>query len=108
RRAVLCLLAATATGLASVPAAAAPVQLHDLQADLTDDALYLSFAVRFELPPAVQDAVYRGLPLHFVAQAQVTRERWYWTDARVASATRTWRLAYQPLTRRYRVTFGAL
>jgi hypothetical protein len=26
----------------------------------------------------------------------------------VIRATRTWRLAYQPLTRKYRVTFGGL
>jgi len=108
RRALLWLLAAATLGLPAGPAAASQASLSELQADLTDDALYVSFTVRFELPPAVVDAVYRGLPLHFVAHAHVTRERWYWTDARVASATRTWRLAYQPLTRRYRVTFGAL
>jgi len=39
---------------------------------------------------------------------QVTRERWYWTDKRVAESVRRWRLAYQPLTRRYRISFGGL
>jgi hypothetical protein len=41
--------------------------------------------------------------------ADVMRERWYWYDKRVASAARSFRLAYQPLTRRWRlnVTAGA-
>jgi hypothetical protein len=38
----------------------------------------------------------------------VFRERWYWLDRRIATASRAWRLAYQPLTRKYRVTFGGL
>ena len=48
------------------------------------------------------------MPLHFVADASLFRERWYWRDQRVSRVTRTWRLAYQPLTRTYRVSFGGL
>ena len=32
------------------------------------------------------------------------RDRRYWTDKRVATAVRTWRLVYQPLTRRWRLS----
>jgi len=38
-----------------------------------------------------------------VVEADIYQSRWYWADRRVASATRTIRLAYQPLTRRWRV-----
>lgn len=31
------------------------------------------------------------------------RERWYWTNKKVASAKRQFRLAYQPLTNRWRL-----
>lgn len=70
------------------------------------DALYLS--VRLELAPthAVEDALLKGVPLYFVWQADVYRDRWYWTDKRVASAVRTLRLAYQPLTRRWRLSLS--
>ena len=34
------------------------------------------------------------------------RDRWYWRDERIASASRVWRIVYQPLTSNYRVTFG--
>ena len=69
----------------------------------TDDGVYLSAIVQFELPPVVEDALSKGIALFFVVEADIYRDRWYWTDRRVASATRTIRLAFQPLTRRWRV-----
>jgi len=73
-----------------------------------EEGVSLSFAVRFELPRGVEDALQKGVPLFFVAEADIFRDRWYWLDRRVTSTSRTWRLAYQPLTRKYRVTFGGL
>jgi hypothetical protein len=43
----------------------------------------------------------------FVAEADVFRERWYWTNKKVASAERHMRLAYQPLTRRWRLNVAS-
>jgi len=43
----------------------------------------------------------------FVAEADVFRERWYWTNKKVASAERHIRLAYQPLTRRWRLNVAS-
>ena len=73
-----------------------------------DDGLQLSFAVRFELSRGLEDALLKGVPLYFVAEAEVLRDRWYWFDRRVVKTSRTWRLTYQPLTRKYRVTQGGL
>ena len=73
-----------------------------------DDAVALSYAVEFELPQAVEDALGKGIPIYFVAEANVFRNRWYWRDRRIAQATRSWRVAYQPLTSNYRVSFGGL
>ncbi|MBS0317254.1 MAG: DUF4390 domain-containing protein, partial [Proteobacteria bacterium] len=39
----------------------------------------------------------------FVAEADLMRHRWYWADQRVAHVERHMRLAYQPLTRRWRL-----
>lgn len=94
-------------GLAGI-ALAAGIQLRDIEVGRHDDAVVLGFQAEFVLPKAVEDALVRGVPLHFVAEAATYRPRWYWRDERIARATRTWRLAYQPLTRRYRVTFGSL
>ncbi len=84
------------------------VELSNIEVNRVDDGLTLSFAVRFELPRLVEDALLKGVPLHFVAEAELIRPRWYWRDKRVARVNRTWRLAYQPLARQYRVSFGGL
>ena len=91
-----------------LPAHAQQIEFSDFEVSRSDDGVQLSFGLRFELPRGVEDALLKGVPLYFVAEAEVLRERWYWRDRRVAKANRVWRVAYQPLTRKYRVTFGAL
>lgn len=93
---------------ASPGAWAEAIGLDSFELARNEEGLVLSFSARFQLAPAVEDALQKGVPLFFVAQAEVFRDRWYWRDKEVNSVTRTWRLAYQPLTRKYRVTFGGL
>jgi hypothetical protein len=68
----------------------------------------IEFAARLNLPRAVEDALQRGVPVYFVAEAQLLRSRWYWRDERVARVQRTWRVVYQPLTGTWRVGLGGL
>ena len=82
-------------------------EITQLRVERADDGLYLSASVNFELPPVVEDALMKGIPMFFVIEADIYRDRWYWTDPRVASAARTLRLAYQPLTRRWRVNIAS-
>ncbi len=78
-------------------------ELTQFSVERGDEGIYLSTVVRFDLPAVVEDALLKGIPMFFVAEADIYLNRWYWTDKRVANATRTIRLAYQPLTRRWRV-----
>ncbi len=94
----LCLLlAGTGTG------AAAATSITQVRAERADDGISLSAQIQFELPPVVEDALLKGMPVFFVMEADIYRDRWYWSNPRVSSAARTVRLAYQPLTRRWRV-----
>lgn len=105
RAAVLALLLVWALA----PAAQAEgIELIALDAARTEEGLLLDYSTRFELPRAVEDALLKGVPLYFVARAEVFRSRWYWRDERVARATRNWRLTWQPLTRRYRLNLGSV
>ena len=88
------------------PASAA--ELSQLKVERADDGVYLTAHVEFDLPPVVEDALLKGIPMFFVVEADIYQSRWYWTDRRVASATRTIRLAFQPLTRRWRVRITRL
>lgn len=78
-----------------------------LRLELGDPGLYLNAQLHFTLPLPVEDALYKGIPMYFVLDAQVARERWYWTDRQVAQAARYLRLSYQPLTRRWRLSTAA-
>lgn len=93
----VCLLWAPSPGLA------AATDITQLRVERAEDGVYLSANVRFELPAVVEDALLKGIAVFFVVEADIYRDRWYWTDPRVASAARTLRLAYQPLTGRWRV-----
>ena len=84
------------------------VEVSRLAASRQDGVLTLDFAVRLALPRTVEEALYRGVPVYFVAQATLYRARWYWRDERVARVARSWRLAYQPLTSTWRVGLGGL
>jgi len=101
-------LAVLLCGVLALPAAAQGVELATLQARRTDEGLELEFAARVTLPRAVEDALQRGVPVYFVAEAQLLRSRWYWRDERVARVQRQWRIAYQPLTSTWRVGLGGL
>lgn len=104
---LVCMRPVHALGLAQAASAAAgPAHLSQLRTERTDEGLFVTAAIHFELPPVVEDALLKGIPLFFLIEADVYRERWYWTDARVSGASRTVRLAFQPLTRRWRVNIG--
>jgi hypothetical protein len=85
-------------------AAAAEADLTHFEITRDEDGVYLSFTVNFELPKGPEDALARAVPLFFVAEAEVFRDRWYWRDRRIAHPTRVWKIVYQPLTSSYRVT----
>jgi hypothetical protein len=95
---VLCGGAAVAQGV---------VEPGTLRAERADDEIQVSAQVQFDLPAAVEDALLKGIPLIFVMNAEVVRERWYWYDKRITTATRTLRLAYQPLTRHWRLNVSS-
>lgn len=78
-----------------------------LRLERAAEAVLLSATVKFELPTAVEDALLKGVPVIFVAEVEVFRERWYWMNRRVLSAERHMRLAYHPLTRRWRLNVSS-
>ena len=78
-------------------------ELTELRAERREAALYLTAQLKLELAAAVEDALMKGFAVHFVAEAEVMRDRWYWYDRKIGTATRYYRLAFQPLTRRWRL-----
>ena len=83
-------------------------ELSTFEVSRGEEGLLLSYAVKFELPRGAEEALSKAVPLYFVAEAEVFRDRWYWRDQSLAQVSRVWRIVYQPLTLTYRVTFGGL
>ena len=92
--------------LAGVAQADTPVELQALKVERQDAAIYMSGTWQFEMPSALEDALLKGITLYFVTEVDISQERWYVYNQRVAHAERHVRLFYQPLTRRWRVNIS--
>jgi hypothetical protein len=86
---------------------AAPAEVTQLLVDRSAEGVFVTATVQFELPPAVEDALLKGIPMVFLMEVDIFRNRWYWYDRKVVSAERHMRLAYQPLTRRWRLNVAS-
>ena len=78
-----------------------------MQLSRSETELFLNAQIAFEMSPIVEDALIKGVPLIFIAETEITRDRWYWYDKKITVASRVMRLSYQPLTRRWRLNVGA-
>ena len=93
--------------LIATNAPASTVELSDMRVERAEGALLLNTTLKLELGPAVEEALVKGVPVYFVAEAEVLRDRWYWYDRKVAYVTRYYRIVYQPLTRQWRLNISA-
>lgn len=95
--------------IVGVSHAQSPADISQFRVERIDEEVIASGNIAFELPTAVEDALLKGIPLYFVLEADVLRERWYWFDRKITSVKRYTRLVYLPLMRRWRlnVTAGA-
>lgn len=74
----------------------------------TDDGYALSAEFTLDLGSRLEEAVTRGVPLYFVLEFDLTRPRWYWSNEHVAARKLEYRLAFNALTRQYRLSVGGL
>ena len=76
-------------------------EISQLRAERSANEVFVAAKVAFDLPSAVEDALLKGIPMFFVAEVDLLQERWYWYDRKTSNVQRQFRLAYQPLTRRW-------
>ena len=86
----------------AVPALAS-VELEQLRVERRENELQVHAHLKLDLGPAVEEALAKGVVVYFVAEAELMRDRWYWYDRKLAQVSRHYRLAYQPLTRLWRL-----
>ena len=73
-----------------------------------DEGYQLSAKFDIDLGTHLEEAVSRGVPLYFLLEFDLTRNRWYWSNEHIAGKTINYRLAYNALTRQYRLSRGGL
>lgn len=75
-----------------------------LQLEQSGEAILLSAQFELTLPAVVEEALSKGIPIYFAMSARLLRERWYWTNEVLSTTRRQIRLAYHPLTQRWRTS----
>jgi hypothetical protein len=82
------------------------IELSQFDIERSSEELSITGLLQFELSTSVEDALLKGLPIYFRADVDILKERWYWYDKSQVTASRHYKLAYQPLTRRWRLSIG--
>ena len=70
--------------------------------------LFVEAHYEFDIPTPLVDALHRGIALYFTYEFDISKKRWYWVDKDVAQSTFNIRLAFNPLTRRYAVSYSGI
>lgn len=96
--------------LLALPGWAQAGKIEPLEASLAagDEGYVLSAQFSIDLGGHLEEAVSRGVPLYFQMEFDLMRNRWYWSNEHVAARTINYRLAYNALTRQYRLSNGGL
>lgn len=105
----LLLSAVMLLGVVLAPAAHAEgIKLKFFELERVEADWFLNAAFQIELSPGLEDAIQKGVVLHFQTEFELTRSRWYWFDERPVLTVRQTRLSYQPLTKQFRIASGGL
>ena len=109
RRNWLALLAALWLALTPAPVRAVEgIEVRSAALEPADDGYYLDAIFDIALTNALEEALNKGVPLHFLVEFELVRPRWYWLNEKIANLQQRYRLSYNALTRQYRVAVGTL
>lgn len=73
-----------------------------------EDGYVLEADFDITLTHSLEDALNKGVPLHFQLEFELIRPRWYWLNEKLAASSQDYRLTFNPLTRQYRIAVGRL
>jgi hypothetical protein len=114
RRRTLRRLAGLAAGAAlgslaggtSRPASADVIGVQSAEIRAGEDDYVLNADFDLTLNATLEEALHRGVPLYFILEVEIARPRWWWFDEKVLTSTTQYRIAWNALTRQYRVSSG--
>lgn len=102
------LLALWLAAFAAVAAHAQGIDVRRATLQNAEDGYVLEADFDIVLTHTLEEALNKGVPLYFQLEFELIRPRWYWFNEKLAGSAQDYRLAYNPLTRQYRVGVGRL
>ncbi|HVY08266.1 MAG TPA: DUF4390 domain-containing protein [Burkholderiales bacterium] len=103
---LLCLACCSAVALASEG-----IHVKSAEISRSGNEYYIDANFEVELTRTLEDALNRGLALHFIVEFELIKPRWYtlylWNKT-VLDFQQQYRLTYNALTRQYRLSVGVL
>lgn len=82
------------------------IKVKQAELEKVDASWLLNANFAIELPAGLENALKKGVTLHFLIEFGLERSRWYWFDEKAISVQRQVRLSHQPLINQYRITVG--
>jgi len=96
-------------GVASAtPARADGIEVRKAALISAEDGYVLEAEFDVTLTHTLEEALNKGVPLHFALEFELVRPRWYWLNEKLTNTRQQYRLSYNALTRQYRVGVGTL
>ncbi|MES2580563.1 MAG: DUF4390 domain-containing protein [Pseudomonadota bacterium] len=92
---------------ASAAFAASSININYAELQPLDDSYALSADIDIDFDDAIEEAVNKGVPLHFLIEFQVVKPWKYWFDDEIVTVTSSVMLSYHALSRQYLVNHGA-
>jgi hypothetical protein len=93
---------------AAVGAHAQGIEVRRASLQNAEDGYVLEADFDIVLTHTLDEALNKGVPLYFQLEFELIRPRWYWFNEKVAGSAQDYRLAFNPLTRQYRLGVGRL
>lgn len=94
--------------LAPFAAMADGIEVKSAALRINEDGVLLEADFDIVLNPTLEGVLNKGIPLYFLLEFEVIRPRWYWVNEKIAASQQQYRLAYNALTRQYRIGVGNL
>lgn len=98
-------------GCGGVAASEPGIHIRSAEVATNGDSYLLDATFQIDLGPTLEEALTRGVTLHFVTEFELLYERWYFLNLwnkTISTVEQRYRLNYSALTRHYRLSTGAL
>ena len=102
------LLACALSLFAFASAQAEGIEVRNAALVAGDEGYFLEADFEIALNSTLEEALNKGVPLYFLLEFEVIRPRWYWLNEKVLNTQQQYRIAYNALTRQYRLGLGSL